>query len=345
MAEAKMKAGLYHGPGKLEVTEVAIPSIGPGEILVKVKATLICGTDVKAFKRGHHLLSPPTPFGHEFTGDIAALGRDVNHFSEGMRVVAVNSAPCNACFFCKRGQQNLCEDILFNWGTFAEYIRVPARIVRQNVHPIPPGLSYEEAAFVEPLSCVILGNEAADIQRGDIVALAGGTGPIGLMHLQLTINRGASKTIVIGLKDERWAVAKKLGASHLIDVEIEDPIAQVRGLTSGRGADVVIESAGLPQVWEMALKLVRKGGCLVLFGGPPQGTTVSFDTARLHYGNLTIKGIFHHTPRTVEKALSLLTSGIVKAKPLISARLPLEKLEEGLQMMIEGRAIKVVIQP
>ncbi len=345
MAAAKMKAVLYQGPGKLEVAEVAIPSIGPGEILVKVKVALACGTDVKTFKRGHYLLSPPTLFGHEFAGDIAATGRDVNYFSEGMRVVAANSAPCNACFFCKRGKHNLCEDILFNWGAFAEYIRVPARIVQQNVHPIPPKLSYEEAAFVEPLSCVILGSEAADIQRGDIVALAGGTGPIGLMHLQLAINRGASKTIVIGLKDKRWPVARKLGASHLIDVESEDPITRVRELTNGRGADVVIESTGLPQVWEMALKLARKGGCLILFGGPPRGTTVQFDTAHLHYGNLTIKGVFHHTPRTVEKALSLLTSGIVKAKPLISAELPLESLEQGLQMMIEGRAVKVAIRP
>ncbi|MCD5401365.1 zinc-binding dehydrogenase [candidate division NPL-UPA2 bacterium] len=345
MAEAKMKAVLYHGPGKLEVAEVAVPSIGPGEILVKVKAALTCGTDVKTFKRGHHLLPPPTVLGHEFAGDIAALGKDVSHFSEGMRVVAANSAPCNTCFFCKRGKHNLCEDILFNWGAFAEYIRVPARIVQQNLYPIPTGLSYEEAALIEPLSCVVLGSEAADIQGGDIVALAGGTGPIGLMYLQLTINQGVGEIIVIGLKDERWTVARKLGASHLINAETEDAVARVRELTSGRGADVVMESAGLPQVWELAMKLVRKGGCLVLFGGPPPGTTVSFDTARLHYGNLTIKGVFHHTPRTVEKALSLLASGIVKAKPLISARLPLENLEEGLQMMMEGRAVKVAILP
>ena len=345
MGEAKMKAVLYQGPGKLEVAEVAIPAIGPGEILVKVKVALTCGTDVKTFKRGHHLLPPPMILGHEFAGDIAAMGKDVNHFSEGMRVVAANSAPCNSCFFCKRGKHNLCEDILFNWGAFAEYIRVPARIVRQNLYPIPPGLSYEEAALIEPLSCVILGSEAANIQLGDIVVLAGGTGPIGLMHLQLTINRGASKIIVIGLKDARWAVARKLGASHLLDAENEDPVARVRELTNERGADVVIESAGLSQVWELALKLVRKGGCLILFGGPPPGTTVSFNTARLHYGDLTIRGVFHHTPRTVEKALSLLASGVVKAKPLISAELPLENLEEGLQMMMEGRAVKVAIRP
>jgi L-iditol 2-dehydrogenase len=345
MAPAKMKAVIYRGPGKLEIAEVAVPSIGPGEILVKVKVVLTCGTDVKTFKRGHHLLVPPTVFGHEFAGDIVKIGKDVNRFSEGMRVVAANSAPCNTCFFCKRGKHNLCEDLLFNWGAFAEYIRVPARIVQQNVHQIPPGLSYREAALIEPLACVILGNEAANIRLGDTVALAGGTGPIGLMHLQLALNRGARQTIVIGLEDERWTAAGKLGAGHLINAKTEDPVSRVKELTEGRGADVVIESAGLPQVWELALKLARKGGRIVLFGGPPQGTTVSFDTACLHYGDLTIKGVFHHTPRTVEKALSLLTAGIVKAKPLISAELPLEKLEEGLQMMMEGRAVKVAILP
>ncbi len=345
MARAKMKAVLYHGPGKLEVAEVAVPAIGPGEILVKVKAALTCGTDVKIFKRGHHLLTPPTVFGHEFAGDVAVVEGKGSPIKEGMRVVAANSSPCNVCFFCKRGKHNLCEDIFFNWGAFAEYIRVPARIVRQNVHPLPPALSYQEAALVEPLACVILGNEAADIQLGDTVVIAGGTGPIGLMHLQLAINRGARQVIVIGLKDKRWSAARELGAGHLIDAQTEDPVARVKELTAGRGADVVIESAGLPQVWELALKLARKGGRIVLFGGPPKGTTVSFDTALLHYGDLTIKGVFHHTPRTIEEALSLLTSGVVKAKPLISAELPLESLEEGLQMMMAGRAVKVAILP
>ena len=345
MVKTKMRAVLYHGPGRLEVSEVDVPTIGPGEILVKVKVALTCGTDVKTFKRGHHLLSPPTVFGHEFAGDVVAVGKGVTRFPEGTRVVAANSAPCNTCFFCKRGKQNLCENILFNWGSFAEYIRVPARIVRQNVYQIPPGLSYREAALIEPLACVILGNEAAGIRLGDTVAIAGGTGPIGLMHLQLALNRGAREVIVIGLRDERWPVAGKLGAGCLINAEAEDPVTRVRELTNGRGADVVIESSGLPRVWEMAPKLARKGGCVVLFGGPPQGTAVSFDTDCLHYGNLTVKGVFHHTPRTVEKALSLLSSGIVKAEPLISAELPLEKLEEGLQMMIEGRAVKVAVIP
>jgi L-iditol 2-dehydrogenase len=329
----------------LTIEEVEIPQIGEGEILVRVRAALICGTDLKTYLRGHRLVKPPSPFGHEFAGEVAATGRGITRFPEGMSVVAVNSAPCKVCFFCKRGQHNLCEDIFFNWGAFAEYIRVPARVVEQNVHPIPEGLSYEEAALVEPLACVVRGNEAAGIELGDSVAIAGGTGPIGLMHLQLAFHRGAKEVIAIGLKDERWAVAEKLGVSHLIDAGSEDPVERVLELTEGRGADVVIESAGLPQVWEMALKLVRKGGTVVFFGGCPAGTSIPLDTSRLHYGELNIKGVFHHTPGSVERALHLLASGVVRTKPLITTELPLEGLEEGLLIMKEGRAVKVAILP
>jgi len=192
---------------------------------------------------------------------------------------------------------------------------------------------------------VVRGNEAAGIELGDSVAIAGGTGPIGLMHLQLALHRGARKVIAIGLRDERWAVAEELGVSHLIDAGSEDPVERVLELTEGRGADVVIESAGLPQVWEMALKLARKGGTVVLFGGCPSGSKITLDTHRVHYDELTIKGSFHHTPRAVKQALDLLASGVVRAKPLITHQLPLERLEEALLLMKEGRAVKVAILP
>ncbi len=345
MVRGKMKAAVYRGPGQLTIEEVETPQIGEGEILIRVRAALTCGTDVKAYLRGHHLFVPPTLFGHEFAGDVVAVGEGVTHFSEGMRVVAANSAPCNRCFFCKRGQHNLCQDILFNRGSFAEYIKVPAPIVEQNTHPIPERLSYQEAALVEPLACVVRGSEAAGIELGDSVAIAGGTGPIGLIHLQLAFHRGAKEVIAIGLRDERWAVAEELGVSHLIDAGSEDPVERILELTEGRGADVVIESAGLPQVWEMALKLVRKGGTVVFFGGCPSGSKIGLDTYRVHYDDLTIKGSFHHTPRAVKKALDLLAFGVVKAKPLITHELPLERLEEALLMMKEGQAVKVAILP
>jgi L-iditol 2-dehydrogenase len=340
-----MKAVVYHGPGQLSYEDVEVPAIGPGELLVKTRAALTCGTDVKTFRRGHHLMEPPMLFGHEFAGEVAQVGEGVKRFVEGMRVVAANSAPCNSCFFCQVGKQNLCEDIIFNWGAFAEYVRVPARIVELNVHEIPAHMAYEEAALLEPLACVALGNEAASISAGETVVIAGGGGPIGLMHLQLAKHDGASNLVVVDLQDSRLDLARRLGATCVVNPAHQDPVAMVRELTDGRGADVVIETAGVPEVWQMSVDLVRKGGTVVLFGGCPAGTEVSLDTGRVHYGELTIKGVFHHTPQTVARALRLLSDGVIEASALISHRVPLEDTQRALEMVMAGEAIKVAICP
>jgi L-iditol 2-dehydrogenase len=340
-----MKAVVYLGPGELSYEEVEVPQVGPGELLVRTRAALTCGTDVKTYRRGHHLMEPPMLFGHEFAGDVALIGEGVTDFAEGMRVVAANSAPCRSCFFCQRGRHNLCEDILFNWGAFAEYVRVPARIVQTNTYEIPPELEYEEAALLEPLACVALGNEAAGISPGDTVVIAGGGGPIGLMHLQLAKHAGAEQAVVIDLKDSRLQLAQQLGATHVINPEREDPVAAVKDLTRGRGADVTIETAGLPDVWKMSLELVRKGGTVVLFGGCPTGSQISVDTDRVHYHELTIRGVFHHTPKTVARALQLLSSGVVAASRLISGRVPLRDTQIALEKVMAGEAVKMAIIP
>jgi L-iditol 2-dehydrogenase len=340
-----MKAVVYHGPGQLSYEDVEVPTAGPGELLVKTKAALTCGTDVKTFRRGHHLMEPPMLFGHEFAGEVAQVGEGVTRFVEGMRVVAANSAPCNSCFFCQAGKQNLCEDIIFNWGAFAEYVRVPARIVELNVHEIPAHMAYEEAALLEPLACVALGNEAASISAGDTVVIAGGGGPIGLMHLQLAKHDGASNRVVVDLQDSRLGLARRLGATCVVNPAQQDPVAVVRELTDGRGADVVIETAGAPEVWQMSVDLVRKGGTVVMFGGCPAGSEVSLDTSKVHYGELTIKGVFHHTPQTVARALGLLTGGVIEASALISHRVSLKDTQRALEMVMAGEAIKVAIYP
>jgi len=340
-----MKAVVYLGPGELSYQEVETPQVGPGELLVKTRAALTCGTDVKTFRRGHHLMKPPMLFGHEFAGDVAEVGEGVTGFAEGMRVVAANSAPCNECYFCQHGRHNLCESILFNWGAFAEYVRVPARIVNTNLYEIPSNLRYEEAALLEPLACVVLGNEAASISPGDTVVIAGGGGPIGLMHLQLARHNGARQAVVIDLKDSRLQLAEELGATHTINPACEDPVQGVKGLTEGRGADVVIETAGVPEVWQLSLQVVRNGGTAVMFGGCPRGCQVSVDTDRVHYGELTIKGVFHHTPKTVARALQLLSDRVVKADSLITGRVPLKDTQLALEKVISGEAIKMAIIP
>jgi L-iditol 2-dehydrogenase len=340
-----MKAVVYHGPGQLSYEDVEVPTVGPGELLIETGAALTCGTDVKTFRRGHHLMEPPMLFGHEFAGQVAEVGEGVTRFTEGMKIMAANSAPCKHCYFCQIGKENLCEDIIFNWGAFAEYVRVPARIVEINVHQMPQHLEYEEAALLEPLACVVLGNEAASISPGDTVVIAGGGGPIGLMHLQLAKHDGASGLVVIDLKDSRLDLARRLGATRVINPRREDPVGVVKELTEGRGADVVIETAGLPEVWKLSVDLVRKGGTVVMFGGCPAGSEVSLDAGRVHYGELTIKGVFHHTPETVARALRLLSEGAIDAAALITHRMPLQDTQKALEMVMAGEAIKVAILP
>src|SRR5215831_21119373 len=170
-----MTAAVLYGKEQLRIESVDVPRIGRGDVLVRVRAALTCGTDVKVFRRGYHprMIQPPALFGHELAGDIVATGPDVRGFEVGQRVIAANSAPCGTCFYCERGSENLCEDLLFNNGAYAEYIRIPERIVRKNMHELPSHISYQDAALVEPLACVIRGLEETGIRSGDNVAIIG----------------------------------------------------------------------------------------------------------------------------------------------------------------------------
>ena len=184
--KTQMMAAVLYGKEHLQVEPISIPTIDDGDILVRVRVALTCGTDVKVFRRGYHarMIVPPAVFGHELAGDVVAIGPDVKAFSVGQRVVAANSAPCEDCFFCRRGLQNVCEDLLFNNGAYAEYIRIPARIVESNTYQIPEHVSYHDAALIEPLACVVRGLEETAPRKGDTVAILG-LGPIGLMFVKL----------------------------------------------------------------------------------------------------------------------------------------------------------------
>ena len=344
----RMKAAMYYGIGDVRYEETDIPEIGPGELLVKVGTALTCGTDVKTYKRGHPILIRHIPalFGHEYAGTIDAVGESVQNFKEGMRVVATNSAPCGECFFCKRDMPNLCaelKDSLVN-GAFAEYIRVPEAVVRWNTHQIPDSLSFRDAALTEPLACVVHGIEESNIRLGDTVVIIG-AGPIGQMMIMLAKKNGASRVIVSDLADLRRDIAAKAGADITINPSKEDPVERVREETSGRGADVVIEAVGIPKLWEEAVSMTRDAGTTVLFGGAASGTTFEVDTMRFHYGQLTLKGVFHLKPRHVEQALQLIIAKDVNPDFLISHEMPLERINEALEMMSEGKTMKVAISP
>lgn len=343
-----MRAARFYAPGDLRVEEVDVPKIGKGELLIRNHVALTCGTDLKMFLRGHRLAAPPLIIGHEFAGTVEKMGEGVEGFKEGMRVVAANSAPCMSCYYCRIGRPNLCErldEVLVGFsspGAYAEYVRLPARIVKQNTYEIPKDVPFETAAFVEPLACVAHGIDLSNINAGDLVFVIG-AGPIGLMHMQLAKVRGAKKVVVADASPERLRRATELGADQLITSS--DPVGQVRMLTENRGADVTIEAVGKPETWESAVRATRKGGTTVLFGGCPAGSAASIDTGLVHYGELTLKGVFHHTPRDVRESLRLISTGQVKVAPLVTHRMRLDQVEEALRLMQKGTAIKVAISP
>lgn len=341
-----MLAGVLISPGHLEMQEVERPKAGPGEVVVKIQAALTCGTDLKAFRRGHPKMPMPTLFGHEFSGTVEEVGSGVDRFKVGDQVMSVHSAPCNNCFFCLREQQNLCESIMDTkvLGAYAEYIRLPWRIVEQNTFIKPPDLSFAEAAMLEPLACVIYGLEQFPVGRGDTVVVIG-AGAVGLLQAAALREYGVKKVIIAGRHRIRLDAGLSLGADTVIDVDKSDLLKEVLAETGSRGADLVIESTGRPDVWESTLSMVRKGGNILLFGGCPDGSRACFDTTRLHYDEITLKGVFHFTPAAVKKAYEILSDGKINVKPLITAEMPLKDLPKAFEMLMAGEGIKYAIIP
>ena len=341
----EMRAAVYLGPEQIELRSLPIPEPKEGEILVKVRAAPTCGTDVKTYRRGHPKFPPPFVFGHEFGGDVVKVGKGVEKFREGMRVTANVFAECGECFFCRRGQGNLCENLVYNFGAFAEYMIVPASITRKTAFEIPDHVPYAEAALLEPLVTVVHGWHKAAIQPGETVAIIGAGGPVSLLHLQLAQRSGAGQVIAVGHSPARLKVAAELGAAHTLNAKEAETVAFIRELTGGYGADVVIECAGTKTAWETAVEAVRKGGRVLWFGGLPGGTKVEIDTARVHYGEIDLLNMHGGTAAEAREAFDLIVSGGVKTAPLLNGELPLEQVELALKRMVAGEAVKVVINP
>ncbi len=342
-----MMAAVLYGKEHLQVEPVAVPTIDRGDILVRVKVALTCGTDVKVFRRGYHarMIVPPAVFGHELAGDVVAAGEDVKNFTVGQRVVAANSAPCQHCFFCRRGLENLCEDLLFNNGAYAEYIRIPARIVERNTYVIPQHVDYRDAALVEPLACVVRAWDETSPREGDSVAIIG-LGPIGLMFVKLAKLSGC-RVLAVGQRHTQLERAAALGADDLVIAsEGHDVVKTARNLTHGRGVDIAIEAVGKPQTWEWAVNMVRRGGTVNFFGGCPNDSSVSLDTSLLHYSEITCKASFHHTPSYIRKALDLVTAGHIAASFFVNREEPLSNLLEVMRhLMSHNGHLKTAILP
>jgi L-iditol 2-dehydrogenase len=374
IAEDTMQAAVLYGKEDLRLETVARPHAACGELVLQVGAALTCGTDLKVYRRGYHarMLKPPVLFGHEIAGTVVEAGEGAP-FQTGERVVALNSAPCGHCFFCDGGQPNLCDDLLFNNGAYAEFLRVPARIADKNTLRLPQAMPFEHAALTEPLACVVLGLEesyplaaaalqsfiasatylVADGSREPTIAVIGG-GPIGLLFMHTASLIGFRVLAVVKHPDQA-ALAAELGAAHtvLLRKDGTSPVDAVRALTvNGRGADVSIEAVATPQAWEWAIDMTRKGGSVNFFGGPPAGTTVSLDTNMLHYNGLSLRASFHHTPATVRTAFALLSSGRFHTKAFLTGRAALRDLPALYKTLSDPapptpsrRPVKTVILP
>ena len=345
---AQMTAAVLHGREDLRIEQVPMPRAGPGEIVVRVHAALTCGTDLKVYRRGYHarMLKPPIPFGHELAGTVHQVGRGVAAFRAGDRVVALNSAPCGECYYCRHQQENLCDQLIFNNGAYAEYLLIPARIVAKNTLRIPTGISFEHAALTEALACVVRGLDESQPQPGDTVAIIG-AGPIGLMFMHVAELAGLN-VIAVVKRDEQVAAAKRFGATEVIQIRPDlDPIAAVRALTpKRRGVDIAIEAVATPLAWQWAVDMVRKGGTVNFFGGCAAGTKVELDTNRLHYNNITLRASFHHTPAAARKAFDLIVSGKFRSRDAITSRAPLTELNRVFRrLMNRAGDIKTAIIP
>jgi L-iditol 2-dehydrogenase len=345
-----MLAQTFLGPNTMKIEGTPTPQAKAGEAIVRVDVALTCGTDLKIYRRGHPLVKPPQILGHEFAGTIVQLGKGVKRFKLHDRIVAVNSAPCKKCYHCKHQQPNLCITVQGNLlgfslpGAYSEYIRIPRNILSQNAYNLPEGVPIQEMALLEPLACVIQGNDASGLKKGDTVAIIGG-GPIGLLHVTVSKTKGAGRVICIDHHDAKLKLAQEFGADLTVADHGSAAVETVREVTEERGADVVIEATGRPESWVRAFEMVRKGGTVVFFGGCPTGTVIPFEAGKIHYGSVTIKGSFHHTPKSVKEAFRVLSQRKVSLASLISRRMPLADTEKALQMMGRGEALKIALTP
>lgn len=350
MAEnnGQMTAAVLYGRENVRVEQVPIPQIAPDEVLVRVEVALTCGTDLKVWRRGYHarMITPPALFGHELAGVVVAAGGQVSSVQVGARVVPANSAPCGECFYCKAGQPNLCSDLLFNNGAYAQFLRVPGRIVERNLLPIPDHVSFRDAAMAEPLACVLRGVEEMRVAQGATVAVIG-CGAIGLKFIRVLSRRGA-RVIAVGKRASQMENARRMGAAEAIDVtQSLEPVEIVRRLAPGnRGADAVVEAVGQPATWEWAIGMVRRGGSVNLFGGCSKGTEVKMDPSELHYSEITIRSTFHHTPRHMREALASIASGEVDTGEFITAERPLVELPQIFaEMKTRNGELKTAVIP
>jgi len=334
-----VKVARFHAPGDIRIEDAPEPVAGPGELKIRVRNCSTCGTDAKIYKFGHHHIRPPRVMGHEIAGEVVGTGE---------RVQVIAAIPCGACPDCRAGRLTVCpnqESMGYHYdGGFAEYMVIPAKVLAVNgVNTIPRGLGFAEASVAEPLACVLNGQALARVGTGDDVVVMG-AGPIGCLHVRLARARGAARVFLVDVNTERLAMAAELVRP---DAAIDaDPVEQVLKLTGGRGADVVITAAAAGAAQEQAVLMTARQGRISFFGGLPKDNPfIRLDSNLVHYRELTIVGANGSSPAHNAEALRLIAEGAVPVSDLITHRLPLERVLDGIDLVSRGEAIKVTIEP
>lgn len=336
-----MKVLKYYGPKQVQIEELPMPSIGPGEVLVSTRVCGVCGTDVKTYLRGHPKFPPGIVLGHEVAGVVIASKN--NEFKVDDRVVVAPYAPCLSCQSCERGRFNLCENLFDTFlepGGFAEVVRVPERIAKQGLLHIPDGLDFATASLTEPLACCLHGLDALGCEAHQSLLIIG-DGPMGLLQAAVAKHIGVNPIILSGMTPTRLEFASQL-VDFAVDVSTTDLSTIIDKVAPG-GVDNVMVSVAETTVAQDALNLVCKGGAINLFAGMPQNTMLRVDPNRVHYDEITLLGTFGFTPRHFNRALDLLASGELAIAGLITDKVGLDNLEEALISAGQYEGIKTLV--
>lgn len=339
-----MKVAVYHRNDDIRIEDRPVPVIGEGEILMRIRASGICGSDVMEWYRRP---KAPVVLGHEVAGEIAATGRGVSGFREGDRIFATHHVPCGECRYCRSGHASVCDTLRsthFDPGGFAEYVRVPAINVEKGVLPLPEGLTFEEGSFVEPLGCVVRGQCAAGIEPGQCVLVLG-SGVAGLLHVQAAKARGASLVVATDLSEFRLAAARRLGADAALRAD-EDVEGAFRELADGRLADRVIVCTNAPPALAQAFRCLEKGGGVLIFAPLDPDAKPEVPLPELWWKEATITSTYAASGRELDESMELIRTGAVNVREMITHRLPLERAQEGFDLVCGGgESLKVILEP
>lgn len=344
-----MKAALLYGKGDLRTQDVDDPAINAGEILLRVKSSFICGTDIRMFKNGYKNVSKDSPLilGHELSGVIEKVGENVEKYQPGMRVAVAPNMGCGICKMCTSGNTQLCPDYqalgINIDGGFAELVRIPEPAVRQgNVMLIADNVAFGDAALAEPLSCVYNAFERCNIKPGDRVLIIG-AGPIGIMHAKLAKMAGAASIYINDLNEERLDVCKEIDASFETITNGVDLKEKVMLLTGGKGVDVCITACPAPSAQEISFQLMAVNGRVIFFGGLPAGTTVNLDTNIIHYKQLIVSGTTRSSLAHYRKTLELISSGQLYVRDIITSTVSIDNFEDALKSASQAVGLKSMV--